>query len=123
MPVKMKLNLNGKAHKHQGTKGGTYFLQKDTTNGKAHWINQSGYKAIWWSPEGWWTVGSLDNLGSSAAGIDGPSSNDSPPNKIINGWKYWNGEEWHDTNGVFFEDLTFKQGKLLHLFSKNSILK
>ena len=119
-PLKMKLSIGGEAQKYQATNGGTYFLQEDKTNNNRYWIHQSGYIAIWWSPTDKWIVGDFDFLGSSRAGILGPSNNDSPPNQTTNGWQYWNGTNWHTANDVHFEDWTFKQGKFLHLLYKNS---
>ena len=118
----MKLSISGEARKHQASRGGAYFLQEDKTNNKPFWVHQSGCKAIWWdntSPPSW-MVGDFEYLGSSTAGIVGPSDNDSPPNQITNGWKYANINQWSDTNDVHFEDWTFKQGKFLHLLCKNS---
>ena len=118
----MKLSFSGEAQKHQGIRGGTYFLQEDKTNNKPYWIHKSDGKAIWWDKEvDKWNVGDFENLGSAFAGIKGPSNNDSPPNQITNGWKYTTvDKQWLDTNGVHFEDWTFKLGKLLHLLCKNS---
>ena len=94
--------------------GGTYLLQENKTNDKPFWIHQSGGKAIWWDNDNDnWNVGNFEYLGSSKAGIKGPSNNDSPPNQITNGWKFAN-NGFHDTSGVHFEDWTFKQGKFLH---------
>ena len=116
----MKLSISGEAQKHQGAWGGTYFLQEDKTNDKPFWIHQSGGKAIWWGDWKYkWKVDNFEDLGSSAAGISGPSNNDSPPNQITNGWRYYDGTNWLDTNDVHFEDWTFKQGKFLHFLSKN----
>ena len=115
----MKLSISGEAQ-YQGERGGTYFLQEDKTNKKPFWIHQSGEKAIWWSTTEQWMVGNFENLRTSRAGIKGPSNNDSPPNQITNGWRYYNGTNWLDTNDVHFEDWTFKQGKFLHLLCKNS---
>ena len=116
----MKLSISGEPQKHQGARGGTYFLQEDKTNGKPYWVHQSGGKAIWWDNDfNNWKVGNFEHLGSSTAGIKGPSNNDSPPNQITsNGWQYAN-NGWHDTNGVHFEDWTFKQGNFLHSLCKN----
>ena len=109
----MKLSISGEVQKHQGDRGGTYFLQEDMTNNKPFWIHQSGGKAIWWDKDvDKWNVGNFEDLGSEFAGIKGPSNNDSPPNQITNGWRYHN-RGWHDTD-VHFEDWTFKQGKFLH---------
>ena len=112
-PLKMQLSISGEVQKHQSTKGGTYFLQENKTNGKPFWIHQSGGKAIW-SDNNFnkWKVGAFEYFGSEFAGIKGPSNNDSPPNQITNGWRYHN-RGWHDTD-VHFEDWTFKQGKFLH---------
>ena len=110
----MKLSFSGEAQKHQGANGGTFILQEDKINNKVYWIHQSGYRAIWWDNNfNKWKVGAFEYLGSEFAGIKGPSNNDSPPNQITNGWKYHN-NGWLDTNGVHFEDWTFKQGKFLH---------
>ena len=106
----MKLSLSEEAQK-QASFGGTYFLQEDMTNDKPYWIHQCGGKAIWWDRDiDNWKVGDIEYLGSSIGGIKGPSNNDSPPNQITNGWKYAN-NGFYDTNGVHFEDITFKQGK------------
>ena len=116
----MKLSIRGEAQKPQGATGGTYFLQEDTRNDKPYWVHQSGGMAIWWySSNGFdsWRVGKFEWLGSSTAGILGPSNNDSPPNEISNGWQYYSGTNWHDTNDVHFEDITIKQGKFLSSFS------
>ena len=117
----MKLFIGGEAQKHQDLKGGTYFLQEDKINNKPFWIHQSGYKAIWWSPNDYWNIGGFSNLGKTQTGIYGPKNNESPPNQIKNGWQYCDGTNFHDTNDVHFEDCTFKQGKFLHLLCKNSI--
>ena len=118
-PLKMKLSISGEAQKYQASIGGTYLLQENKTNDKPFWIHQSGGKAIWWDNDNDnWNVGNFEYLGSSKAGIIGPSNNDSPPNQIKQGWKYAN-NRFHDTNGVHFEDWTFKQGKFLHLLCKN----
>ena len=110
----MKLSISGKAQ-YQGAVGGTYFLQRNMTNNKQYWIHQSGGKAIWWVNDfNLWVVGTFEGLGSSTASIKGPSNNDTPPNQITNGWRYCLGG-WHDTNGVHFEDWTFKQGKFLFI--------
>ena len=116
----MKLSISGEPQKHQGARGGTYFLREDKTNGKCYWIHQSGGQAIWWSPNDKWIVGDFEDLGSSINPIDGPSNNQDPPNQITNGWRYYDGTNWLDTNDVHFEDWTFKQGKFLHLLCKNS---
>ena len=105
----MKLSIGGEAKKYQASSGGTYFLQEDKTNNKPYWIHQSGDMAIWWSTIERWIVGGFEDLGSSKGGILAPSNNDSPPNQITNGWKYAN-NGFYDTNGVHFEDITFKQG-------------
>ena len=119
----MKLFIGGEAKTLQGGRGGTYFLQEDKINNKVYWIHQSGYRAIWWDNNfNKWKVGAIKYLGSEFAGIKGPSNNDSPPNQITNGWKFAN-NGFHDTNGVHFEDWTFKQGKFLHLLCKNSFHK
>ena len=111
----MKLSISGEAQKHQGAKGGTYFLQEDTRNNKPYWIHQSGGMAIWWDNDfDTWKVGNFESLGSSTAGIKGPPNNDSPPNQITNGWQYAT-DKWTDTNGIHFEDWTFKQGKFFHM--------
>ena len=113
----MKLSISGEAQ-YQGDNGGTYFLQEDKTNNKPYWIHQSGGMAIWWDNEyNKWKIGPFEHLGSEIAGIIGPSNNDSPPNQITNGWKFAN-NGFHDTNGVHFEDWTFKQGKFLHSLCK-----
>ena len=115
----MKLSISGKAQ-YQGAVGGTYFLQRNMTNNKQYWIHQSGGKAIWWVNDfNLWVVGDVGYLGSSTAGIKGPPNNDSPPNQITNGWQYAT-DKWTDTNGIHFEDWTFKQGKFVHLLCKNS---
>ena len=114
----MKLSIGGEAQKHQGARGGTYFLREDKTNGKCYWIHQSGGQAIWWSPNDKWIVGDFEDLGSSINPVDGPSNNQDPPNQITNGWRYYDGTNWLDTNDVHFEDWTFKQGKFLHSFCK-----
>ena len=115
----MKLSIGGEAKKYQASSGGTYFLQEDKTNNKPYWIHQSGDMAIWWSTIERWIVGGFEDLGSSRGGILGTSNNDSPPNQITsNGWQYAN-NGWHDTNGVHFEDWTFKQGNFLHSLCKN----
>ena len=87
---------------------------------KPSWIHQSKETAIKWDNDlNKWKV---EDLGCSpTAGIIGPSSNNSPPNQINNGWRYWNGAEWVDTNAVHFEDWTFRQGKFLHLLCKNFV--
>jgi len=109
-PLKMKLSISGKAQKHQDSRGGTYFLQEDTRNNKPYWIHQSGGMAIWRDNDfDNWKVGRFDYLGSSSAGIKGPSNNDSPPNQISNGWQRAKDGYFHDTNDVHFEDWTFKQ--------------
>ena len=117
-PLKIKLSIIGEAQNLVGNFGGTYFLQEDTRNNKHYWIHQSGGKAIWWdntSPPSW-MVGRSEDLGSSRAGILGPSNNDSPPNQITsNSWQYGKDGSFHDTNDIHFEDWTFKQGKFLHL--------
>ena len=104
----MKLSINGEAQKFQGSRGGTYFLQEYKTNNKPSWIQQSGKNAIWWdkasSPS--WIVGPFEYLGSSTAGILGPSNINNPPNQINNGWRYYDGN-WIDTNDIQFEDITF----------------
>ena len=115
----MKLSIIGGAQKHQGASGGTYFLQEEKTNNKPFWIHQSGGKAIWWSPNDYWNIGEFSNLGITTTGIYGPSNNDNPPNKINNGWHYYNGTNWPDADDVHFEDWTFKQGKFLHSLCKN----
>ena len=113
----MKLSISGEAHNHHGSKGGTYFLQEDMINDKPYWIHQSGGKAVWWNSNDYWMVGKFENLGKDFGNIIGPSKNDSPPNQITNGWQYYydgtNDDEtnWHDTNGVHFEDWTFKPSK------------
>ena len=120
----MKLSISGEVQKHQGDRGGTYFLQQDMTNNKPFWIHQSGSKAIWWDKDvDKWNVGAFEYLGSEFAGIKGPSNNDSPPNQITNGWQYAPQDPnvpWTDTNDVHFEDWTFKQGNCLHSHCKNS---
>ena len=110
----MKLSNSGEAQKHRGDNGGIYFLQTDTRNKKPYWVHKSGGKAIWWANNGFWLVGNFENLGKGLGGIKGPSNNDSLPNQITNGWQYVNVTNWHDTNGVRFEDWTFKKGKFLH---------
>ena len=116
--------MNGEPKNNTGGYGGTYVLQDDTRNSKPYWIHQSGGKAIWWDNRSpYWIVGNFEDLGGSSAGIHGPSNNDSPPNQITNGWKYYNGTNFLDTNDVQFEDWTFKQGKFLHLLCKNSFHK
>ena len=112
----MKLFIGGEAKTLQGGRGGTYFLQEDKINNKVYWIHQSGYRAIWWSPNDYWNIGNFSDLGKTYTGIYGPKHNDSPPNLIKNGWQYHNGANWLDTNDVHFEDLTFKQGKFLCFF-------
>ena len=123
-PLKMKLSISGEAQKHQGGYGATYFLQEDTRNNKPFWVHQSGYRAIWWREDcQCWNVGHYSKLGENSGGIKGPSNNDSPPNQITNGWQYAiSGTNWLDTNGVHFEDWTFKQGKNHHLLCKNFII-
>ena len=115
----MKLSNSGEAQKHRGDNGGIYFLQVDTRNKKPYWVHKSGGKAIWWDNNCFWVVGNFEKLGSSRGGISGPSNNDSPPNQITNGWQYAT-DKWTDTNGIHFEDWTFKQGKFVHLLCKNS---
>ena len=69
-PLKMKLSIGGEAQKYQATNGGTYFLQEDKSNNKAHWVHKSGGKAIWWDKEvDKWNVGNFENFGSAIAGI------------------------------------------------------
>ena len=117
----MKLSISGEPQKHQGARGGTYFLQEDKTNGKPYWVHQSDGKAIWWDKVvNKWMVGNFKDLGKDFGGIIGPSNNDSPPNQINNGWQYGKASSFHNTNDVHFEDWTFKQGKFLHLLCKNS---
>jgi len=110
-PLKMKLSISGKAQKHQGGYGATYFLQEDTRNNKPFWVHQSGYRAIWWREDcQCWNVGHYSKLGENSGGIKGPSNNDSPPNQITNGWQYYDGKNWlNTTNDVHFEDWIFKQ--------------
>ena len=115
----MKLSISGEAQKHQGAIGGAYFLQENKTNNKCYWIHQSGGLAIWWNPNDYWMVGNFEDLGKDMGGIKGPSNSDNPPNQITNGWQHVNGTNWLDTNGVLFEDWTFKQGKFLHLLCEN----
>ena len=119
-PLKMKFSISGEAQEHQAGFGGTYFLQEDKTNNKPFWVHQSGDSAIWWSPNDYWNIGKFSDLGKKPTAIYGPSNNDSPPYQITNGWWYWNGDEWLDTNDIQFDVITFKQGKLLDLLCKNS---
>ena len=119
-PTKMKLSISGEAEKYQGSFGGTYFLQENKTNTYPYLIHQSGQYAIWWiNGINFWAVGNFVDLGSTRAAIIGPSNNNSPPNKITNGWKYAKSGSLRNTNGVHFEDWTFKQGKCLLLLCKN----
>ena len=105
----MKLSLSGEAQENQGGKGGTYFLQEDKTNNKPFWIHQSGYRAIWWND--YWMVGNFEDLGKDLGSIKYPSNNESPPNQVTNGWQFYDGTNWLETNGVHFEDWTFKPSK------------
>jgi len=109
-PTKMKLSISGEAQKYQASFGGTYFLQENKTNNEPYLIHQSGQYAIWWiNGINFWAVGNFLDLGSTRAAIIGPFNNDSPPNQITNGWKYAKSGSLRNTNGVHFEDWTFKQ--------------
>ena len=106
MPLMMKLSISGKVQKHQGSYGGTYFLQEDKTNDRYYWIHQSGEKAIWWDTSSkpyCWIIGKFEDLGNymfGIAGIRGPLTYDSPPNQITNGWMYFVNTYWQSTNRV-----------------------
>ena len=121
----MKLSISGEVQRIQGSRGGTYFLKEDKTNNKHFWIHQSGGMAIWWDNDyDNWKVGTFEGLGSSLAGIIGPSNYDGSPNQISNGWSYSTDPDaddpWADAkiNEILFEDWTFIQGKFLHSLCK-----
>ena len=113
----MKLSISGEAHNHHGSKGGTYFLQEDMINDKPYWVHQSGGKAIWWNIKyDMWMIGNFEDLNKNLGSIKSPPNNARPPNQITNDWRYWNGTNWLNiTNGVNFEDWTFKPSKVLNM--------
>ena len=107
----MKLTLSEET-KYQNSVAGTYFLQEYMTNNKQIWIHQSGAKAIWWDKDfNNWIIGNFENLGKNVGCIISPSNNESPPNQVTNGWQFYDGTNWLETNGVHFEDWTFKPSK------------
>ena len=106
----------------QASRGGIYYLAPDTINGKKYWYGKNGQQAIWWSNEGFWLVGLYEDLGSSTAGIQGPSNQNASPTRISSGWKYFNLYFQSATKGdIKFVDISHKEGR--HVFKNENINK
>ena len=80
---------------------GTYILETDLVNGKAHWIQDSISKlyALWYDKKyGDWNIGKIGNLGSSTASIYSPDNSSGPHEATT--WKYTNGSKWIESTDI-----------------------
>ena len=117
---RIKLEVSGDAALKQAFRGGIYYLAPDEINGKKYWYSKNGQQAIWWSNEGFWLVGLYEDLGSSTAGIQGPSNQNASPTRIYSGWRYFNLYFQSATKGdIKFVDISHEEGTKLNENTNN----
>ena len=118
-PLKLKVQLQGKAKKYQGHWSGVYTLQPEMVNGYPTWKQLSLTNSIWFdASNGDWNIGWTSDLGSDFAGIIGPKAEDDWPQNL-SGWKYWDETEFLDAGiDVVIED--YSKGKCQTNFNSKS---
>ena len=124
--------MAGKAKEEQSKyrREGNYILRDSLVNGYPHWLKTDGSQAIWFDKVASnWKVSQKENLGTITGGIAGPKGNDSNPNEIKQGWRYWN-NGFQDSGpndvilkakGRFFKPLPTLQNLSIFFTSQNSI--
>ena len=93
-------------------KFGNYKLQEGTVNRKAHYISTDGKSAIWYSPKGRWSVGSLKSKGTNKTGIYVSSTDDCPTEPTYD-WRYLDQyRNWRDADEGFSTHCYFTRSNL-----------
>ena len=91
-------------------------MKSDAVNGKLTWIQTSISKALWWSSNGYWIIGSMVNIGTSIGWLGNPMSG--PPYGNGNDWLYYNynTDAWVNPIDEINVELecTSESGKLIH---------
>ena len=106
-PMKLIVELKGKAKDAQGNKAGLYLLGPNEVNGKSHWLQDSGINAIWYDkPNGNWKIGIQKNIGSDFSGLK--TSEDVAGPQEATTWQYYSGGKWIISDDILIDD--FGQG-------------
>ena len=93
----MIVTLEGEAKDAHSSSAGKYILGPDPVNGKPHWLQDQGSKAIWhFKDDEAWVIGLKEDLGSILALIASFDEVASP--QEATSWQYNDGKEWIKTS-------------------------
>ena len=113
-PLKLTVELKGKAKDAQSTKPGLYILGPNEVNGRSHWVQDSGTMAIWYDKsDGDWNIGHQDNIGKTSAAIGIYTTEDVAGPQGATTWKYSSGDEWITSDTDVLVN-TFKPGMYIN---------
>ena len=114
----MIVRLKGQAKDTHSSLAGIYVLQPNMTNGKSHWLQNSGSEAIWFIKEtgtkGTWTIGSQEHLGSFAPNILSLEDVSSPQEAKT--WLYFDGKKIIVSDDIMVD--TFVEAGTCIIYSK-----
>ena len=65
----MIVTLNGDVKKARPRKEGLYIHASNNINGKPYWFQDDNFNNIWYSKEGYWCIGRVENLIGVGCGI------------------------------------------------------
>ena len=100
------ITLKGAAKDAYSGMEGTYFhsFGPNHVNGKPHWLQVGGSKALWYSKENCdWNIGEIEDLGSEKAGIYSTSDDSVGPGPHeVTIWLYYDHEcgRWIETTDL-----------------------
>ena len=113
-PVKLVVQVRGRAEFYQSSRAGIYTLQSTDINGKEHWLAENGKRAIWYLAEGQsksarWMIGQKRDLGKNVGGI-ASDDDTATPSEAIN-WEYYSNDEWMKSDSKDLVIVTRFDGK------------
>ena len=79
----MIVTLNGDVKKARPRKEGLYIHASNNINGKPYWFQDDNFNNIWYSKEGYWCIGRIQNLVGVSCGIASTRNDAAEPQQVV----------------------------------------
>ena len=101
----MIVTLKGEAKVSQSSRAGIYVLGPALVNRRLHWRQDPGSNSIWYDKNGYWIIGSQNDLGTITGGIH--SNYDVAGPHVATTWKYYGDDKWITSDDILVEPGTY----------------
>ena len=93
-PAYLLVEMKNEAYSQQSSRAGIYKMQiGDFKNNQPYWIKNTNKTGLWLN--GKWHFGSIDDVGTTTAGLSTRSKNSSCTHFLTTmEWEYWDGDDW-----------------------------